>query len=97
MNKNPDYARLFRGRPLRFVLPLAPLAADKTNLVKLKDSSAAAWWEKGAITVRPELLCAIGCEMPRINYDRHLGRPYRYFYGISSDVDADNPGSVIMH
>ncbi|XP_054266986.1 carotenoid isomerooxygenase-like [Macrosteles quadrilineatus] len=95
MNQNPDYARLFRGRPLRFVLPLAPLVADKTNLVKLKGSSAAAWWEKGTITVKPELLCAIGCEMPRINYDRHLGRPYRYFYGISSDVDADNPGSLV--
>ncbi|XP_054269655.1 carotenoid isomerooxygenase-like isoform X2 [Macrosteles quadrilineatus] len=96
MSKNPDYARMFRGRPLRFVLPLAPPVADEnTNLVMLTGSVATAWWKNGKITVKPELLCNLGCETPRINYSRYLGRSYRYFYAISSDVDADNPGTLI--
>ncbi|KAJ8721669.1 hypothetical protein PYW07_002444 [Mythimna separata] len=37
----------------------------------------------------------IGCETPRIHYDLYNGKPYRYFYAISSDVDAENPGTVI--
>lgn len=48
----------------------------------------------GSVFVKPELLCDMGCETPRINYDLNLGREYRYFYGISSDVDLDNCGTV---
>lgn len=48
----------------------------------------------GSIFVKPELLCDLGCETPRLNYDSCLGREYRYFYAISSDVDLDNPGTV---
>jgi hypothetical protein len=46
------------------------------------------------IFVKPELLCDVGCETPRINVDSCLGREYRYFYAISCDMDLDNPGTV---
>ncbi|CAG9785436.1 unnamed protein product [Diatraea saccharalis] len=45
--------------------------------------------------IKPVLLADVGCETPRINYDLHNARPYRYFYAISSDVDAEYPGAVI--
>lgn len=119
MQSNPDYAKMFRGRPLRFVLPLNRPSKPKSltslkiffsrsmedslesdsqsaNLVKLKDSSAAAFsMPDGAIFCKPELLCNLGCETPRINYEKYLGLEYQYFYAISSDVDADNPGTLI--
>lgn len=93
MNKNPDYARLFRGRPLRFVLPLEPKTDNRTNLVTLPGSSATASWKGKDVFVKPEMLCNLGCELPRFNYSL-LGKPYRYFYAISSDVDLDNTGTV---
>ncbi|CAH0714177.1 unnamed protein product, partial [Brenthis ino] len=37
----------------------------------------------------------IGVEAPRINYEMCNGRPYRYFYGIGSDVDTQYSGSII--
>jgi carotenoid isomerooxygenase len=118
MQSNPDYAKMFRGRPLRFVLPLNTPKKPKSlsslkvffsksfensendtlshNLVKLKDSGAAAYsMPDGSIFCKPELLCDMGCETPRINYEKHLGMEYQYFYAISSDVDADNPGTLI--
>ncbi|CAH2239272.1 jg21899 [Pararge aegeria aegeria] len=45
--------------------------------------------------VEPKLLADLGCETPRIHYALHNGRPYRYFYAISSDVDAEHPGLII--
>ncbi|XP_014359421.2 carotenoid isomerooxygenase [Papilio machaon] len=45
--------------------------------------------------VTPRQLADLGCETPRIHYDLYNGRPYRYFYAISSDVDAENPGAII--
>ncbi|XP_068632686.1 carotenoid isomerooxygenase [Battus philenor] len=45
--------------------------------------------------VTPRLLADVGCETPRIHYEMCNGRPYRYFYAISSDVDADHPGAII--
>lgn len=42
----------------------------------------------------PETLVEIGCETPQINYDAYNGKPYTYFYAISSDVDSGNPGTV---
>lgn len=163
MQTNPNYASLFRGRPLRFVLPLgagggsevpsgsrrrlvksmsqvglAPtlqpsrlkhsasqyadisymatnsnssskqdatpdVASSKrtryeeegsVNLVTLEHSQAEAYQGANGIFVRPEMLCDLGCETPRIYYERHNGKRYRYFYAISSDVDAHNPGTV---
>lgn len=126
MQSNPDYAKMFRGRPLRFVLPLhayrqqsgndrpsqlatifgklsrsisfdsRPTDIVLENLVKLRPTDASAYrLPNGTIFCKPELLCDTGCETPRINYDENLGREYRYFYAISSDVDADNPGTII--
>ncbi|XP_037953888.1 carotenoid isomerooxygenase isoform X1 [Teleopsis dalmanni] len=168
MQTNPNYASLFRGRPLRFVLPLGSnidvpttercgsrkklvksfslsgisarlqqpklkhsesqhedvtyIATNRkeqiqigglseqnlsneskqinyeklVNLVTLKTTKAEAYqMSDRTIFVRPELLCDLGCETPRINYERFLGKKYRYFYAISSDVDADNPGTLI--
>uniref|UniRef100_A0A182JI63 Uncharacterized protein n=1 Tax=Anopheles atroparvus TaxID=41427 RepID=A0A182JI63_ANOAO len=141
MQNNPDYATMFRGRPLRFVLPLhggdgvqrskansdpdgatswadmwehlgstdgdtlghqVPPYSPTTdglvlqNLVRLAGTKATAYvMPNRTIFCRPELLCDLGCETPRIYYECHLGRPYRYFYAISSDVDASNPGTLI--
>ncbi|XP_017785265.1 PREDICTED: carotenoid isomerooxygenase [Nicrophorus vespilloides] len=88
MQKNPDYAKMFRGRPLRFILPML-MTDEKVGKAGAEIS------DDGEICVKPLKLCDLGCETPRINYERHLGRKYRYFYAISSDVDADNPGTII--
>ncbi|XP_033226279.1 carotenoid isomerooxygenase-like isoform X2 [Belonocnema kinseyi] len=124
MQKNPDYANLFRGRPLRFVLPMKdpPInTPTEENLIKIKTvnqlviekprqnetlnennvesllerKASAHRLPNGNIFVKPELLCNLGLETPRINYDYYLGKEYRYFYGISSDVDIENPGTLI--
>jgi carotenoid isomerooxygenase len=146
MQKNPDYAKMFRGRPLRFVLPvertrekaiikstsnvkyilnkfrksasldLSNSASEKepidksknhskafkskdflsNNLVTLSNTKAEAYHlPNGYIFCKPELLCDLGCETPRVYYEQHLGREYQYFYAISSDVDATNPGTMI--
>ncbi|RZC35697.1 carotenoid isomerooxygenase [Asbolus verrucosus] len=47
------------------------------------------------ILVEPEQLSHLGCETPRINYEQYLGKKYRFFYAISSDVDGNNPGTII--
>lgn len=91
---------MFRGRPVRFVLPLIEdddreWLEEEGNLVTLRNSKARAHiWENDSVFVVPERLCNLGCETPRIHYEKYLGRPYRYFYAISSDVDANNPGTV---
>lgn len=134
MQQNPDYAKMFRGRPLRFVLPLlysskskispvrTPMSpktissiflsfenAEKEgndkdsnrsvtteNLVTLRNSKAEAYrMPDKSIFCKPELLCDLGCETPRVYYEEHLGLDYQYFYAISSDVDAENPGTLI--
>jgi len=64
------------------------------NLVTLEGSQAEAFQGTDAISLRPEMLCDWGCETPRIFYERYMGKNYRYFYAISSDVDAENPGTV---
>lgn len=125
MQSNSNYATLFRGRPLRFVLPLKKFTTkyqyrpythshSKThfknggsnikngiydllseNLVDLEDTRAQAYrLPNNVIFCKPELLCDLGCETPRINYPTKLGKEYQYFYAISSDVDAENPGTV---
>lgn len=93
---DPNYASLFRGRPKRFVLPLKPKQGMDGNLNSFPHSLSEAYWRNGgfAIYIKPEELCSLGCETPRINYEIYNGKPYRYFYAISSDVDAENPGTV---
>ena len=146
LHKNPDYAKMFRGRPLRFVLPMKRPPPDvplEYNLITVKTvnqglesflditdiknpsefidesntkkgnsadvkeerknneknifrrKAAAHRLPDGNIIVKPELLCDLGCETPRLNYDSYFGREYRYFYAISSDVDLENPGTII--
>ncbi|XP_011701871.1 PREDICTED: carotenoid isomerooxygenase isoform X2 [Wasmannia auropunctata] len=147
MHGNIDYSRLFRARPLRFVLPMrkpSPETPLEHNLVMINtvhqtietsrdingesidrrpndvngnaddieyDDKANFWRNKhrsalqkkpvahrlhdGKIFVKPELLCDVGCETPRINTDFHLGKEYRYFYAISCDMDLNNPGTLI--
>ncbi|XP_072388973.1 carotenoid isomerooxygenase isoform X1 [Diabrotica undecimpunctata] len=98
MQTNSDYAKMFRGRPGRFVLPLNPnLNTGKTtNLIGIKNTKAEAYYmSDGNIFVKPEKLCDLGCETPRIHYEKYLGKPYKYFYAISSDVDTEIPGTLI--
>lgn len=74
---------MFRSRPLRFVLPL-----NSNSSINCDKSNYH--------YVYPEILCNLGCETPRIN-DSKIGKKYRYFYAIASDVDAENPGMVINY
>ena len=69
--QDPQFARLFRGRPRRYRLPLA------------------------GGTVKVQQLAQLGCETPTINYAKHNGRPYRFFYAICSDVDSESPGQLV--
>ncbi|KAK5649129.1 hypothetical protein RI129_004021 [Pyrocoelia pectoralis] len=75
VQNNPDYANMFRSRPIRFVLPLIDSYGELKmgqNLVKLRKTKAQAFLEKNRkIVVKPERLCALGCETPTINYRKH--------------------------
>lgn len=102
MQFTPNYADLFRSRPLRFVLPLKTKIGknwqnNETNLVTLPNTKAFAHYinDDDVIQSFPELLCNIGCETPRINYAEYIGRKYKYFYAICCDVDAEYPGLII--
>ena len=64
---------MFRGRPMRFVLPIH-LKPRGGNLVRLENSNAEAYVEPdGSVFVHPEMICDMGCETPRINYNEYLG------------------------
>ncbi|XP_031634111.1 carotenoid isomerooxygenase [Contarinia nasturtii] len=66
------------------------------NLVKMEKSECRAYHlEDSTIYCIPERLGDIGCETPRINDVKSAGKNYRFFYAISSDVDADIPGTII--
>lgn len=76
MKYNPDYADMFRSRPVRYVLPINPESRTETNgnLIKLNQTEArAVYLENGNLLVEPEEICDIGCETPRINYENYLG------------------------
>lgn len=97
MHKNPNYAQLFRGRPLRFILPMNNKFTTHKEINTdnvLKKKSSAHKLDNGSVFIKPELLCNLGCETPRYN-QTYLGKKYRYFYAISTDVDVENPGAVI--
>jgi len=146
MHENANFSKLFRARPLRFVLPMKkpkPNTPPEHNLIDIEtvyqntemfhvndesvdrgpdcningnindieyDSKTKYWRNEhksalkkkptahqllnGKIFVKPELLCDVGCETPRINTDFHLGKEYRYFYAIACDVDLNIPGTV---
>lgn len=85
MHKIPSYAKMFRGRPLRFVLPLEcsnTFQADPTkNLIKLPNTKAKAYkLANGDIFLVPQKLCNLGCETPRIHYEKYLGE---YFHALN--------------
>lgn len=52
---------------MRFVLPL------KGDMVTLGNTKATSYNQSNDIYVIPELLYTVGCETPRINYDKYLG------------------------
>ncbi|XP_058806677.1 carotenoid isomerooxygenase isoform X2 [Phymastichus coffea] len=140
VHQNPDYSKLFRGRPLRFVMPLKMPEANTPldlNLIRMENvyhrsktcksrinstkitkkniteehnsknrsniklnnplqkKAQAFRLSNGSIFIKPELLCDLGCETPRINTESYLGKEYRYFYAMSSDVDIEYPGTII--
>lgn len=65
------------------------------NLVEIPRSEARAYlMDDSNIFCVPERLCNMGCETPRLNQKQSMGIKYRFFYAISSDVDADVPGTV---
>lgn len=126
MQYNPDYANMFRGRPLRFVCPINKSFANSTpklikslsisnimnrltmrpslkrcetmdaefyretknecndnyhegnnrkNLIQLAGSTAEAYLlEDSSVFCKPEMLCDLGCETPRISYELHCGK-----------------------
>ncbi|XP_047508976.1 carotenoid isomerooxygenase-like isoform X2 [Pieris napi] len=45
--------------------------------------------------IKSRILADIGCETPRLHYEKFNGRPYRYFYAIGSEVDVEHTGSLI--
>lgn len=69
---------------------------DAKNLIKLEKSICRAYrLEDSTIYCVPERLSEIGCETPRINEKQSNGKQYRFFYAISSDVDAKAPGTLV--
>jgi beta,beta-carotene 9',10'-dioxygenase len=46
-------------------------------------------------TVRSEQLSHVGIELPRIDYERHNGRPYRYVYGVGGEREGDFPNRLV--
>ena len=100
---NAEYAKMFYGRPHRFIIPIhfnSLLGYNKPvreNLVTLSHTHGATAHFKSVykIHLTPGKICNVGCETPTINYDVYNGKPYRYFYGINSDVDdPDCAGTV---
>ncbi|XP_032514963.2 carotenoid isomerooxygenase-like [Danaus plexippus] len=45
--------------------------------------------------VEAKLIADVGCEAPRINYDVCNAKPYRYFYGIGSDIGKSDSGNLV--
>ena len=73
-----------------------PGESSQENKSPLERRASAHRLSNGNIFVIPELLCDLGLETPRVNYDYYLGKEYQYFYGLSSDVDMENPAMVII-
>jgi carotenoid cleavage dioxygenase-like enzyme len=49
----------------------------------------------GGGDVRSERLGEASMELPRIDYQRHNGRPYRYTYGVGSQDAGDFPNRIV--
>ena len=102
---NKDYSKKFHGRPHRFVIPLhfdsisdsTSSCVGRENLVKLSHTfgAVAQLVSMYKIHLTPGKICNVGCETPTINYDVYNGKPYRFFYGICSDIDDPECGGKI--
>ncbi|XP_038060420.1 retinoid isomerohydrolase-like [Patiria miniata] len=72
----------------RFILPLEHEKTPGVNLNGLDYSKATSVLkEDGSIHCTPELLSEQYLELPRINYEKHNGKPYKYFYALSGTLD----------
>uniref|UniRef100_A0A671Y0B8 Beta-carotene 15, 15-dioxygenase 2, like n=1 Tax=Sparus aurata TaxID=8175 RepID=A0A671Y0B8_SPAAU len=100
------YNSLCRNLPRRYVLPLT--VDQKTpldqNLVTLNSFKATATMTKpGEVRLNlelhdDELLQYGGLEFPQINYEKHNGRPYRYFYSCGfGNVFSDSLLKMDVH
>ncbi|CAF1618362.1 unnamed protein product, partial [Didymodactylos carnosus] len=49
---------------------------------------------RNQIWIEPELLADVGCELPQIDYFNYMGKFYRYFYAINTDIDYEHCGAV---
>lgn len=45
--------------------------------------------------VRSEQLSEVSIELPRIDYERRNGRPYRYVYGVGGQHEGDFPNRIV--
>ncbi|XP_070499714.1 carotenoid isomerooxygenase-like [Chironomus tepperi] len=99
LKKEKIKTNMLNSRVLRFVMPLnVPKEenAEKKNIVTLKGVQAEAFIKSdGTIFVVPEVLCDTPMEFGTIWYDKHLGKYYKYFYGVGYDVHAEYPCTLI--
>ncbi|XP_054716460.1 carotenoid-cleaving dioxygenase, mitochondrial-like [Uloborus diversus] len=87
---------VFKSKAYRYVLPL-DVSVEKENegqnLVTLEKSDACAYHQSdGSIFVTREILTGKNYwspELPRINYEKHNGRKYKYFYAMGKDDVLD--------
>ncbi|KAK4884042.1 hypothetical protein RN001_000313 [Aquatica leii] len=90
---------MLRSTPVRLILPLLDSydnVKPNENLVKIKKSNAKAFLrEDGTIFVEWEVLSKSLCELPTVNYHKHQGVKYKYFYALGFDNDQGNFGSII--
>lgn len=86
------------SRVLRFVMPLNVIKNDASrnkNLVKLKGSDAVAFLKQDdTIFCGPELLYDRALEFGTIRYKKYVGKPYKYFYGVSNEIYSECPGKL---
>ncbi|KAB0803588.1 hypothetical protein PPYR_00568 [Photinus pyralis] len=84
--------------PQRFVLPLFTDGkfGDNQNFVKIPVSNAKAFVrDDGSVHVEPESICRHNCELPTFNYNKCLGKKYRFFYSLTLCTDATIPSSLL--
>lgn len=69
---------------LRTALPRLPDATLRRYVLPLTGGDA-----------RAEQLAEVSIELPRIDYGRHNGRPYRYAYGVGGQSAGDFPNRIV--
>lgn len=92
-------SNMFNSRVLRFVMPLNVTIDDTSrdkNLVTLKASNAVAFLKPdNTIFCAPELLYENALEFGTIWYEKYVGKPYKYFYGVGHDIHSERPGKLV--